>query len=102
MFNLILTLRAGKAILISDNIEITLLESHGTGTRIVVRVPEHVSILRAELKSHREPTAPGPPFGPCGGGCGDGRADNCARLLMDDGGRRGPLDSLHNTAKCGK
>jgi len=86
MANLILTYRAGKTILISHDIEITLLESHGTGARIVVRIPQHVSILRAELKSHKEPSAPGPLFGTSGGsGCGDGRAGDCARLLMDHG-----------------
>jgi len=61
MTNLILTRRAGESILIGDDIEITLLESHGTQARIRVRAPEHVRILRTELKQHpAEPESAAP------------------------------------------
>ncbi len=60
MTNLVLTRRAGEAILIGDDIEIILLESHGSGARILVRAPAHVNIVRAELRSHEESAPPTP------------------------------------------
>ena len=60
MTRLILTRRAGEAILVGDDIEITLLDSRNSQARIRVRAPEHVRILRAELKPHRESAAPTP------------------------------------------
>lgn len=60
MTRLILTRRAGEAILIGDDIEIILLHSRNSQARILVQAPEHVCILRAELKRHRESAAPTP------------------------------------------
>lgn len=62
MTNLILTRRAGEAILVGDDIEITLLDSRNSQAQILVRAPEHVRILRAELKSDLESTATIPPI----------------------------------------
>ncbi len=63
---LILKRRTGETILVGDDIEITLLDSHGTHARIRVRAPEHIRILRAELKRHPvepEPATPTPVIG---------------------------------------
>ena len=64
MTRLILTRRAGEAILVGDDIEITLLDSRNSQARIRVRAPEHVRILRAELKPHRASAAPTPAMHP--------------------------------------
>ena len=60
MTRLVLTRRAGEAILIGDDIEIILLHSRNSQARILVQAPEHVCILRAELNRHRESAVPTP------------------------------------------
>lgn len=58
MPNLILSRRAGEAILVGDDIEITVLEIDGSQVRISIQAPKDVRIVRAELKK-RDAEAPG-------------------------------------------
>lgn len=47
---LVLSRKAGEKIVIADNIEITILEIRGNRIRIGVDAPDHVTILRSEVR----------------------------------------------------
>jgi carbon storage regulator CsrA len=46
---LILTRRAGESFFIGDDIEVVILETHGSQVRIGINAPRDVQILRTEL-----------------------------------------------------
>jgi len=46
---LVLTRRAGEALQIGDNIQITILSVSGDRVRIGIEAPAEISVLRAEL-----------------------------------------------------
>ena len=47
---LILTRKVGEAIILDDDIEITLMDIQGNHTKIGIDAPKEIKILRKELK----------------------------------------------------
>ena len=50
---LVLSRREGEAVLIGEEITITVLEMHSNFVRIGIDAPSHVKILRDELKEEK-------------------------------------------------
>ena len=48
---LVLTRQAGESIIISDNIEVTVLETKGNQVRLGIKAPENIIIMRPEAKN---------------------------------------------------
>ncbi|MEI8390148.1 MAG: carbon storage regulator CsrA [bacterium] len=46
---LVLTRKKGQKLIISDNIEITILETRGDTVKIGINAPKHVSVFREEI-----------------------------------------------------
>ena len=58
---LVVTRKPGEAVVIGDNIRLTLVSVGGRRARLGLTAPAGVPICRAELR--RPPEAPGPPAG---------------------------------------
>ena len=60
---LILTRRAGEALRIGDDIEVTVMAVNGTQVRIGIKAPREVAVDREEIaeRKRRDREAPSPP-----------------------------------------
>jgi carbon storage regulator len=52
---LVLGRNTGQSILIGKDIVITILKKHGSQTRVGIKAPHNIIILRDELKPHAKP-----------------------------------------------
>lgn len=51
---LILTRRIGELLYIGDDVEVTILNVQGKQVRLGIKAPDHVKILREELKEKED------------------------------------------------